>query len=224
MSKAAATATVLDAAALGASMAERRQGFTVRDLMRRLEAADFSGGIAAVPTPPAPPPPPAPTPDPAEAALLAARAEAFAEGVSEGDRRTRAELDDDRAALASLLDGLATRSLDVIALAPILQKTVLALVGRLVGDAGIAPDLIAARIETAIAMLADATEPTTVHLNPADHALVATLLPAGAAVVADAGVERGGFRLETPSTLIDDGPALWLEQLSGRLDRMMLPG
>jgi len=216
-------ARVLDAAALGASMAQRRQGFTVRDLMQRLEAADFSGGIAAVPPLPMSPPA-APEPDPVEARLLAARAEAFAEGISEGDRRARAELDDDRAALASLLDGLASRPFDVIALAPVLQKTVLALVGRLVGDAGIAPDLIAARIDTAIAMLADATEPATVHLNPADHALVAAMLPNGVAVVADAEIERGAFRLETPSTLIDDGPALWLEQLSGRLDRMMLPG
>lgn len=219
-----AVARVLDAAALGASMAQRRQGFTVRDLMQRLEAADFSGGIAAVPPLPVSPLPAAPEPDPAEAALLAARAEAFAEGVSEGDRRARAELDDDRAALASLLDGLASRPFDVIALAPVLQKTVLALVGRLIGDAGIAPELIAGRIDTAIAMLTDATEPATVHLNPADHALVAAMLPAGIAVVADAEIERGAFRLETPSTLIDDGPALWLEQLSGRLDRMMLPG
>jgi flagellar assembly protein FliH len=205
-------------------MAQRRQGFTVRDLMRRLEAADFSGGIAAVPTPPPAPPPAAPEPDPAAAALLAARAEAFAEGVSEGDRRARAELDNDRAALAALLGELGGRSLNVIELAPILQKTVLALVGRLVGDAGIAPELIAARIDTAMAMLADATEPATVHLHPADHALASDMLPTGVAVVADAGIERGAFRLETPSTLIDDGPALWLEQLSGRLDRMMLPG
>jgi flagellar assembly protein FliH len=36
-------------------------------------------------------------------------------------------------------------------------------------------------------------------------------------------MERGGFRIETRSTAIEDGPSAWLNQLAAALDRAALP-
>jgi flagellar assembly protein FliH len=41
--------------------------------------------------------------------------------------------------------------------------------------------------------------------------------------VADPAVERGGFVLETASTVVEDGPSLWLEQLGAAIETVAVP-
>jgi len=36
-------------------------------------------------------------------------------------------------------------------------------------------------------------------------------------------VERGGFVLESASTIVEDGPELWLEQMAQAIERVAMP-
>ena len=60
-------------------------------------------------------------------------------------------------------------------------------------------------------------------LNPEDLPLVEGHVPPQVAPIADRGIERGGFRIETRATTIEDGPSAWLAQLAAALDRAALP-
>ena len=165
--------------------------------------------------------------EPLEGEVLPAidAAEAFAAGFAEGERTAMLTASADAAACAQLLGGLSTaHTFDRGALARRLQQTVLYLVTKLVGEVGVSAEKLASRVEDAIGMLADVTEPARVHLHPDDLALIGTHLPAHVATVSNAQIERGGFRLETMSATIEDGPTLWLEQLSAELDRVAVPG
>ncbi len=54
-------------------------------------------------------------------------------------------------------------------------------------------------------------------------AIVCGRLPATIFAVGDASVSRGSFVLESASTVVEDGPALWMEQLAAAIDRVPLP-
>jgi flagellar assembly protein FliH len=41
--------------------------------------------------------------------------------------------------------------------------------------------------------------------------------------VGDVHVARGSFVLESASTIVEDGPELWLEQLAQAIDRVAVP-
>lgn len=167
---------------------------------------------------------PAPAPPEAQDAVGAARAEGFAEGMAAAERMAaeRGEADAQALAqLAGLLEMMSAFDRDVLATR--LRQTVLFLVTRLVGETGVSAALLNQRIEAATALLADSSEAAQLRLNPADLTLVEGHAPAHLALVADETIGRGGFRIETRSTSIEDGPNAWLAQLSAALEHMPLP-
>ena len=130
----------------------------------------------------------------------------------------------DAALLTQLAEALRADSrFDRAELARRMRQTVLFLVAKLIGEVGIAPDLLAHRIEAATDMLADATESAMLRVHPDDVALLDGKLPKTVFAVGDAAVARGGFVLESASTIVEDGPDLWLEQLAQAIDRIALP-
>lgn len=158
-----------------------------------------------------------------EQADAQAVADAFAAGFAEGERSAHAAMSAETASCARLIVALTgTTRFDRETLAQRLQQTVLHLTRQLVGELGVAPERLAQRVEEAVDMLADATEPARVTLHPDDLALIREHLPAHVAAVPNLQIERGGFRLETMSATIEDGPALWMEQLATALDRVSL--
>jgi flagellar assembly protein FliH len=157
-------------------------------------------------------------------AIDAARAEGFAEGVATAERMAAERGEADAQALARIAAVLeATAAFDRDALASCLRQTVLALVTRLVGEAGVSAELLTGRIEAAVTLIADSAEPAMLRLNPEDLKLLEGHVPAPLLAVQDPAIERGGFRVETRSTAIEDGPSAWLNQLAAALDRAALP-
>lgn len=156
--------------------------------------------------------------------IAAARAAGYAEGLAAG----RAEVDAASAQQAALLeqvsDALARGAhFDRERMAGHLRQTVLHLVTKMIGETGVAPDVLAHRIEAAMDLLADSAESAILRLNPEDVALVDGHLPETVFPVGDPHVVRGGFVIESASTIVEDGPDLWLEQLAQAIDRVPIP-
>jgi len=161
----------------------------------------------------------------AEEARAAGYAEGYAAALAEAETIAAAAQADgvrDRALLGDLGDALAAR-IDRAAMADRLRRTVLALTEKLVGEVGISADLLAGRIEGATELLADPSEPALLRVHPDDVALVEGRLPQSVFAAGDPHVARGSFVLESASTVVEDGPALWLEQLGAAIDRVPLP-
>jgi flagellar assembly protein FliH len=97
------------------------------------------------------------------------------------------------------------------------------LLSRLVGEVGVSPELLAGRIGAATELLADAGESALLRVHPDDVALLKGRLPDTIFAAGDPGVERGGFVLESASTVVEDGPERWLEQLAQAIDRIPVP-
>lgn len=156
--------------------------------------------------------------------VAAAHAAGFAEGqaiaaVGAEDERVR-----DRRMLAELGTALAAAGrIDRERVAQHIRQTVMLLVAKLVGEAGVSPELLAARVAAAADLLADATESALLRVNPLDVALFEGRLPNTIFAVGDAHVTRGGFVLESASTVVEDGPELWLEQMAAAIDRVAVP-
>ena len=168
--------------------------------------------------------------DPAQAPTphLDAVAAAHAAGYAEGEAAALAAIAERQAADRTLLADLATAlaasgRVDRDGVARRIRQTVLHLVTRLIGEAGVSAELLAARIGAATDLLADASESALLRLNPADVALVEGKLPTTVFAAGDASVERGSFVLESASTVIEDGPDLWLDQLTQAVDRAAMP-
>ncbi|WP_294287386.1 FliH/SctL family protein [uncultured Sphingomonas sp.] len=151
---------------------------------------------------------------------MAAHAEGFAAGLAQG----AADAGRDRAFVESLGTAIGQgAAFDRERLARQLRQTVLLLVSRLVGDVGVSGELLASRIESAVDALADSAESALLRLNPADVTLVDGRLPATLFPVGDPNVVRGSFVLESASTIVEDGPDRWLEQLTTAIDRVAPP-
>ena len=158
--------------------------------------------------------------DPVEAARTAGYDEGYAAAVAamqERDARDQALA----AGVAAALGG--GGAIDRATLADQLRRTVLTLVTRIVGETGVSGELLAARVDAATDCLADANESAMLRVNPADVALLEGRLPATVFPVGDANVARGSFVMESASTVVEDGPAMWLEQLEAAIDRVALP-
>jgi flagellar assembly protein FliH len=163
-------------------------------------------------------------PQAAHDGLDAARAEGFAEGMAAAERMAAERGEADAQALARIAAALESMSgFDRDALAGRLRQTVMFLVSRLIGEAGVSAELLTRRIDAAVALLSDSAEVAVLKLNPEDLPLVEPQVPAGVAPAADPEIERGGFRIETRTTTIEDGPGAWLNQLAAALDRAALP-
>lgn len=169
---------------------------------------------------PVPPVSPAPYVDPVTAAHDAGFAEGHAAAlaeVAEAKARETALLDQVSEALA------AGAHFDRERMAGHLRQTVLHLVQRMIGEAGVAPDVLAGRINAAVDLLADGAESALLRLHPDDVPLVQGRLPATIFPVGDPHVTRGSFVIESASTIVEDGPEIWLEQLALAIDRVPIP-
>lgn len=156
--------------------------------------------------------------------VAAARTAGHAEGYAAARAEIAADAGRDQALAEALGIALGKGvAFDREALARQLRQTVLLLVGRIVGDVGVSADLLAARIETAADCLADSAESALLRLHPDDVALVEGRLPKTMFAVGDPHVARGSFALESASTIVEDGPAHWLDQLAAAVDRVAMP-
>ena len=153
-----------------------------------------------------------------------ARGAGFAEGVAQGRLLEREAHERDLALMQSLTHALKTSDrIDREQLARQLREAVMSLVRKLVGDVGVSGDLLAGRIVAAADLLADSAEAAMLRVHPDDVALLADKLPATILPVGDASIDRGSFVLESASTIVEEGPELWLEQLAHAIDRVAVP-
>jgi flagellar assembly protein FliH len=156
--------------------------------------------------------------------VAAAHEAGFTAGMEAALAEITATAERDRALLTDLAKALqADDRIDREAVARRLRQTVLFLVTRLVGEVGISAERLATRIDTAADMLADAAESAMLRVHPDDVALLEGKLPRQIFAVGDAAVTRGSFVLESASTIVEDGPELWLEQLAQAIDRVAMP-
>lgn len=155
--------------------------------------------------------------------LQAAHAAGYAEGLAAAAAAAQATRTRDEALLTGLATALGEGRLDREQVAAQLRQTVMFLVTRIVGDVGVAADRLGTRIDAAAEMLADANESAMLRIHPDDMPLLEGRLPATIFPVGDPAIPRGGFVLESASTVVEDGPALWLEQLATAMDRVPLP-
>lgn len=149
-------------------------------------------------------------------------------GLVEGRAAALAEIEAAKAREAALLDQVSDAlakgaHFDRERMAGHLRQTVLHLVTRMVGEVGVAPDILSQRIHAAVDLLADSAESALLRLHPEDVPLVEGRLPASIFPVGDPHVARGGFVIESASTIVEDGPDLWLEQLAQAIDRVPIP-
>jgi flagellar assembly protein FliH len=156
--------------------------------------------------------------------IAAARERGFAEGRAAALAELESTQARETALLGQVSDALAKGAhFDRDRMAGHLRQTVLFLVNRLIGEAGIAPDVLAGRIESAVDLLSDTAESALLRVHPDDVALLEGKLPKNVFPVGDPNVTRGGFALESASTIVEDGPDLWLEQLAEAIDRVPIP-
>lgn len=225
------------AVALRHAFSARPKGFAPADLLAKIDAArpaeprgeagpkHFSPADRSVnPTagwdPLTPSEPDTPYIDPLEVA----RAEGYAEGLAAARAAVDEAAERDKALLSALVEQIQSGDrVDREAVAARLRETVLLLVGKLVGEIGVSAELLVGRVEAAADLLAEASESAMLRVNPADVALLEGKLPRSIFPIGDPAIPRGSFTLEAASTIVEDGPALWLEQLHATMDRMPVP-
>lgn len=214
--------------------AERQTGFSPADLIARIEEAfstDQGGPKSYAPADPQANPTQGWDPlDPIspETPFLDPIEEARREGFDEGFAAAQAAHEEAARRDLGLLEGVVAalqsdERIDRARVADQLRQTVMHLVTRLVGEVGVSADLLTGRVEAAAELLADASESAMLRVNPADVALLDKRLPQTIFAVGDAALSRGSFVLEASSTIVEDGPELWLEQLTTALDKVALP-
>jgi flagellar assembly protein FliH len=156
--------------------------------------------------------------------VAAAHAAGYAEGKAAALAETATEAARDRALIEEIAAALTDAGrYDRERMAARLRQTVLALVRRIVGETEIDGALLARRIAAATDLLADAAESALLRVNPADVPLLEGRLPKNLFAAGDEGVKRGSFVLESASTIVEDGPDLWLDQLRQAIDRIAVP-
>eukprot|EP01136_Pigoraptor_vietnamica_P012331 Opistho-1_new@52142 len=169
---------------------------------------------------------PEPAPEPKEFVdpITAARAAGYAEGLAAGRAEADAATAQQAALLQQVSEALAQGAhFDRERMAGHLRQTVLHLVAKMIGETGVAPDILAGRIEAATDMLADSAESAILRLHPDDVVSVQGHLPKTVFPVGDPTIARGGFVIESASTIVEDGPDMWLEQLAQAIDRVPIP-
>lgn len=159
-------------------------------------------------------------PDP----VAEAHAAGYAEGLAAAAAASQSDSARDHALLGKLAEALGTAThIDREGMAERLRATVLTLVRQIVGDVGVSANHLVERIDAAADLLADGAESAILRMHEADMPLVEGKLPKAVFPVADAHVERGGFILESASTVVEDGPSLWLEQLGAAIETVPVP-
>ena len=156
--------------------------------------------------------------------LEVARSAGYDAGYADALTEALAAAERDRLLLLRLGEALVPDDrLDRERMALRLRQTVLYLVTQLVGEIGIAPERLAKRIAAATDLLSDQAESAILRVHADDVALLDGKLPATVFAVGDAGIARGSFVLESASTIVEDGPDVWLEQLAHAIERVAMP-
>jgi flagellar biosynthesis/type III secretory pathway protein FliH len=136
--------------------------------------------------------------------------DAYDAGRRDGVAEAEARLADDRAAAALLMAKFdAALAVDLPSLAPMVEACILDLLSVLLGERRAAGEGVRARVEAALASL-QASATATVHLNPAD---VALLRPAPPRVVPDPEMARG-------DVIVRCGDFELVDRLDARLARL----
>lgn len=162
--------------------------------------------------------------DPIARARAEGHAQGYAEGRADAAADTLAGVHRDRGLIEEIARGLAEgRGFDRDRLARQLRQTVLGLVRRLVDETAIDAERLSGRVAAATKLLADSAESALLRVHPDDVALLDGRLPVTVFAAGDATVARGSFVLEAASTVVEDGPDLWLDQLTDAIDRAALP-
>jgi flagellar assembly protein FliH len=156
--------------------------------------------------------------------IATARAQGYEEGLAAALANGGRLGERDQALLDALVAAIADdRRVDRERLATHLRSTVMLLVTKMLGEAGIDADLLTRRVVSAAGMIGDDAESALLRLNPDDMPLIECKLPENIFAVADSHVARGHFVLESAATIVEDGPDQWLEQLAQLIDRAGLP-
>ena len=153
----------------------------------------------------------APEPDP----LTEAYERGYTEGAAHAAEDARLAEQDREAARGAIELAFAQLDADdATRLSERMRETVLALCEAAVLPLAVDPNGLKLRVERAVGMLQRAHDERVVRLNPEDLVLIGARLPASLTVEADAGVERGGLRIETVDGGIEDGPSHWRRALA----------
>ncbi|WP_394646778.1 flagellar biosynthesis protein FliH [uncultured Sphingomonas sp.] len=156
--------------------------------------------------------------------IEAARIAGYHEGLADAAIAADAVVSRERELLEAVAGAMkAGGAIDRVALAEALRRTVTMLVTQLVGEIGVSAPLLAARVEAATDLLADASESAMLRVHPDDLPLVQGRVPGTVFPVGDDAVARGSFVMEAASTIVEDGPAMWLEQLTAAIERAAVP-
>lgn len=141
-------------------------------------------------------------------------AEAFQAGMAEGKRAALGEIEAHSAQAAS-----ANRDIELAfarfdddsakLLQERLRQTVAAICQAMAGEIALDPDRLAARVETAAAMLRRKHDDRTVRLHPADLPLVRDRLKTSLRLEADPALARGQLRVDGEDGGVEDGAEQW---------------
>ncbi len=154
----------------------------------------------------------------------AARIAGYHEGLADAAIAADAVVSRERELLEAVAGAMkAGGAIDRVALAEALRRTVTMLVTQLVGEIGVSAPLLVARVEAATELLADASESAMLRVHPDDLPLIEGRVPGTVFPVGDEGVARGSFVMEAASTIVEDGPAMWLDQLTQAIERAAVP-
>ena len=152
--------------------------------------------------------------------LEVAQAQGFAEGLAMA--RAEAEAVQAEAEAARERFAFAFQRLDhelTEALDHKLRETVVALCEASLAPLALEPEALARRAAAAADLFRRSDDQRIIRLHPADHALVAALLPEGWTYQDDPSLERGTLRVETTSGGAEDGPRQWRRALDEALER-----
>lgn len=144
---------------------------------------------------------------------------AWAEGFAKGMEQARLEDEEARTADAEAGGALAlafTR-LDADMAESLRQRlldTVMALCEATLVPYAHDPEVLARRVDRAVAMFSRADDERVIRLHPDDLALVSDRLAADWTIVPDSALTRGSLRIETQSGGVEDGPAEWRRALA----------
>ncbi|MBC2665953.1 flagellar biosynthesis protein [Novosphingobium flavum] len=158
---------------------------------------------------------PAPAPTQIEDPVAIAWAEGYAHGSTQGRAEAEAAHAAESGARAALELALSKMDAEMAeSLRQRLLDTVMALCEAALVPYAHDADVLAARIERAVAMFSRAEDERVIRLHPDDLALISEKLAADWKVVPDPALERGALRVETQTGGVEDGPAEWRRALS----------
>ena len=150
----------------------------------------------------------------ADAAMAAARAEAFEQGLAYARAEAQAEAEAAAAVTRRFAFGFARLDAELSAdLAARITETVVALCEATLGPLAVERKALAARVERAVAMFSRVDDERVIRMNLDDITRVAPLLPPEWKFVADPTLPAGTLRVETQSGGVEDGPAEWVRAI-----------